>query len=356
MMNFLEHPEFDGHESVACVNDQAAGLSAIIAIHNTELGPALGGCRYYPYGSTAEAMTDVLRLSRGMSYKNALAGLPFGGGKSVVIGDPRRDKHEAQLEALGEAVNALKGRYVIAEDSGTSPDDMRVIARATPFVSGLEDSISGGDPSPITAQGVYLAIKVALAHLHQRTPLEDFTIAIQGLGKVGYALAKLAKADGVTVVASDLFKPSLDRAVEELGVIPCDDNDILFHECDVLAPCAMGGVLNAATIPRLKTRIVAGAANNQLGTAADGELLRQGGILYCPDFVVNAGGVIEIYHQRLKSDAAKRVESLEVISTNLRKIMDIAAVAGIDTESAAIRLAKDILGGQTATRRSDRAA
>ena len=343
-MNLHDHPDFDAHESVTCINDQRAGLKAIIAVHNTHLGPALGGCRYFPYGNTAQAMTDVLRLSRGMSYKNALARLPFGGGKSVIIGDPRRDKRDVQFEALGEAVHALNGQYVVAEDSGTTPEDMRIVARKTPFVSGVEDSASGGDPSPSTALGVFKGIKAALAHHCGSESLAGKTVAIQGVGKVGFALARLIRNEGGTVFASDLYAPSLDKAIAELGVIPRTHDDILSQPCDVLAPCAMGGVISATTIPTLNTRIIAGAANNQLGTASDGEALRQRGILYCPDFVVNAGGVIEIQHQRLGSDALTRSKALEIIPANLMQIFATADGEHIDTERAAVALAHRILG------------
>ena len=342
-MSVFKHPEFQDHEQVVFVNDQSTGLRAIIAVHDTRLGPAVGGCRMFPYNSDDEALTDVLRLSRGMTFKSALAGLPFGGGKSVIMGDPRHEKTPAMMAAMGAAVDRLGGAYVIAEDSGTSPLDMRQASTRTPYVKGLEDNDHGGDPSPHTAQGVFLGIKAAIKTVYKTTDLEGIRVAIQGLGHVGYHLAGLLSKAGVSVMGCDIHAPNVRRAEQHFGLIPIACDEIMTADCDVLAPCALGATLNAQSIPNLRAKIVAGAANNQLASAEDGERLHAQGVVYCPDFAVNAGGVIEIHHQGLQSTKAVRDTAINGVGEVVLEILERSQQSGISTQRVAIELAEERL-------------
>ena len=351
-MTVFAHPSFSEHELVAFHHDHRSGLKAIIAVHNTALGPAVGGCRMYPYASEADALHDVLRLSRGMTYKSALAGLPFGGGKSVIIGDPRKQKSRALLEAMGDFVHSLGGRYIIAEDVGTGVGDIRAIARRTPYVAGLDDNEHGGDPSPSTAYGVFLGIRAAVRHRYGKESLKDFAVSIQGLGHVGFKLARLLIEDGATVYGADINAANLERAVAELGVRPISSDEVLFLPVDVVAPCAMGAVWNADSIPRLRTGIVCGAANNQLATPEDGERLRQSGVLYCPDFVVNAGGIIEAHHQRQCSSECDRLTHIGRIETTLAEVFRLSRDRQVSTELVAKEMAEDILRARDGTNQS----
>src|SRR5712671_4004095 len=275
-MEIFDLREFDGHELIVFGHDPATSLRAIIAIHSTALGPAAGGCRMWPYATTAEAVCDVLRLSRGMSYKNALAGVPFGGGKAVIIGESRKAKTPELFEAFGRLVDSLGGRYVTAEDVGTTSADMASVARATRQVAGLgrAPGEAGGDPGPKTALGVYLGIKAAVRFRLGRQDLQGLRVAVQGLGGVGYHLCALLAAAGAQLRVADV------RA----AAVPVEE--VLAEEVDVLAPCALGAVLTAQSIPRLRARIIAGAANNQLAQGQDAEALRAAGILYAPDYVI----------------------------------------------------------------------
>jgi leucine dehydrogenase len=342
-MSVFEHPEFNGHEKVLYVSEPAVGLNAIIAIHNTHLGPALGGCRMYPYSNSSDALTDVLRLSRGMTYKSALAGLPLGGGKSVVIGDPRHQKTPELLRALGRAVDRLGGQYIIAEDSGTSPGDMHSIAQVTEHVAGIADNFHGGDPSPATAQGVFEGMKAGVEIGLQKKNLDGVTVALQGLGNVGFFLARLLTDAGAIVYGYDLHAPNLERAVEICGVIPVSQADILTMHVDVFSPCALGAILNAQTIASLNARVIAGAANNQLSSPNDDERLAERGIVYCPDFAINAGGIIDVFYQRTAGAAAIQNKALAAIGQTVRLILQTAMGAGIGSQRIAIRLAEQRL-------------
>jgi leucine dehydrogenase len=342
-MSVFSAPAFDQHELVSFCSDRASGLRAIIAVHDTTLGPGVGGCRMFPYASDDEALHDVLRLSRGMTYKSALAGLPLGGGKSVIIGDPRRDKTRELLLAMGDFVQSQSGRYVAAEDSGTGVADMRVIAERTPHVSGLEDNEHGGDPSPSTAYGVYLGIRTAVRHRLGADSLAGLKVAIQGLGHVGFYLARHLRNDGATVYGADVNTENLQRAVSELGVIPVPVEQILALEVDVLAPCAMGAILNERSIPALRAGIICGAANNQLATEGDGAHLKESGILYCPDFLVNAGGIIDVHHQRAGSaDSVKRAH-IARIEASLAEVLRRADECHRPTGAIAEELAEEYL-------------
>ncbi|WP_367198263.1 Glu/Leu/Phe/Val dehydrogenase [Amorphus sp. 3PC139-8] len=289
----FDHPAFDDHEQVVFCSDAENGLTAIIAIHDTSLGPALGGCRMWSYPSSSDAVTDALRLSRGMTYKNALAGLDLGGGKAVILGDPRRDKTPALMTAFGRKVAALGGRYITAEDVGISTDDIEIVAGETEHARGTL-ATGLGDPSPYTSLGVFYGIKAALAHRTGSDRLHGRRIVIQGLGHVGFGLAELLADHGAELVVADIDAERVDAAVARFGAETVAPNRAHTIEADVFAPCALGAGLNETTIPELAAPIVAGAANNQLATEEDGERLLDRGILYAPDYAINAGGVISI--------------------------------------------------------------
>ncbi|WP_028080338.1 Glu/Leu/Phe/Val dehydrogenase dimerization domain-containing protein [Solimonas soli] len=347
-MAVFSHPEFDHHETVSWCHDAASGLRALIAVHNTHLGKGLGGCRMWPYRSEAEALTDVLRLSRGMTYKAALAGLPQGGGKSVIIGDPRRDKTPELMRAMGRAVNRLNGAYVVAEDSGTSVADMRLMAQETVHVGGLADEKAiaegrTGDPSPATAYGTFIGLKAAVRHRLQRDDLRGLKVAIQGVGNVGHRLARHLHEAGAELWVTDLHAPAVERCVREFGATAVPMEAIHALEVDVFAPCALGAVLNDTTIPVLKAPVVAGAANNQLAIAdRHGEALRERGILYAPDYCINAGGIIDIYYEGPGYDWAIVEAHLQKIGTTLAEIFERAQREAQPTHRIADRMAEEI--------------
>jgi leucine dehydrogenase len=342
-MSVFSAPAFDQHELVAFAADNSSGLRAIIAVHDTALGPGVGGCRMFPYASDQEALHDVLRLSRGMTYKSALAGLPMGGGKSVIIGDPRQDKTAALMRAMGEFVHSQGGRYVAAEDSGTGVADIRLMAERTPHVSGMSDNEFGGDPSPSTAYGVFIGIRTAVRHRLGADSCAGLRVAVQGLGHVGFYLARYLREDGATVYGADINEVNLRRAVEELGVLPVSSDEIMGLEVDILAPCALGAVLHDRSISALRAGIVAGAANNQLETAEDSARLQDHGILYCPDFLINAGGIIDVHHQRIGSpDTLKRLH-VERIERTLSEVLLRADATRQPTHDIAEDLAREYL-------------
>ena len=290
-MDIFTHPEFDGHEQVVFSQNGRDGLKSIIAIHNSTLGPALGGCRIWNYQTEADALSDVLRLSRGMSYKAALAGLPLGGGKSVILADSRTEKTPAMMRAMGRAVERLGGRYIIAEDVGAEVADMDEIAKETRHVSGV--SGGAGDPSPWTAEGVFLSLKAAVRHRLGRD-LGGVRVSVTGLGHVGSNLCQLLAQAGARLLVSDIREEAVARMVEAHGAATVPAGEAHAAEADVFAPCALGAGLNETTIPEITARIVCGAANNQLAVAADDARLAECGILYAPDYLVNAGGLISV--------------------------------------------------------------
>ena len=300
-MNLFDNPAFDNHEAVHQFFDQTSGLRAIVAIHSTVLGPAAGGCRRWHYASDESALCDALRLSKGMTYKNALAGLPFGGGKCVVLCEPGEAKSPQIFRALGAAVDSLGGRYVTGEDVGVSMHDMEHVKACTDFVAGLpqEDGYVGGDPAPWTALGVALSISTAARRKLGVDTLAGVSVAIQGVGSVGFHLGRILADAGARLIVADLDSASVCRAVNQFGAQAVSPDEILFQDADVLAPCALGAVLNAQTIPKLKCRIVAGSANNQLETAEDADRLEANDILFLPDYVINSGGVISISREYL---------------------------------------------------------
>jgi leucine dehydrogenase len=355
-MNVFSNPEFDQHEQVVFAADRDTGLRAIIAIHNTNLGPALGGCRMWPYATEEEAITDVLRLSRGMTYKSAMAGLPLGGGKAVVIGDPRKHKTPALLQALGTAVERLGGRYITAEDVGTAPADMLEIRKRTGHVCGIgQGDAATGDPSPYTALGCFVGIQAAVKHRLGRPFLQGLTVAVQGLGHVGFHLCRLLHDAGAQLVVTDIDPQRCRRAESELGARVVGADAIFDAEAEVFAPCALGAVINRNTIARLKVHIVAGAANNQLADASCGQALRDKGILYAPDYVINAGGVIKVCREHFDGDRLVDDEVLRIHDT-LLELFDRAEREGIATNLAADRIAEEKIYGPPAARRPALAA
>ena len=311
-MNAMTEMSNYRHEKVLFVNNEKAGLKAIIAVHNTNLGPAIGGCRLFPYASYDDALFDVLRLSRGMSHKNAVAGLPHGGGKGVIIADPSQ-KTEAMFEAFGEAVNNLGGDYITAEDVNTDCDDALVMMRKTKHICGLP--MNSGDPSPFTARGVWQGIKATAKVALGRDDLEGLTVAVQGLGKVGYDLCRLLNESGAKlIIANRSNKAMAQKAAEEFGAKIVGTDEIMSQECDIFSPNAMGAILNPTTIPTLKCKAVAGGANNQILDEASGLALKARGIFYAPDFVINGGGVInaaaEVDGPYNKEEVLKKVDNI----------------------------------------------
>lgn len=317
----------DSHEAVYKFTDAETGMRAVIAIHSTQNGPAAGGLRMKPYDSFNDALEDALRLSRGMTYKNAAADLPLGGGKAVILGNPNTDKSPALLRAFGQAVASLQGRYITAEDMGMTPADMAEIATQTQYAAGLQGgSFGSGDPSPITAQGVFNGIRTAAAFRLGSGDLRGRVVAVQGLGHVGWDLCKRLRAAGAEIIVTDISAERMKQAVTCLGARTADLSEIYGVEADIFAPCAIGGVINADTIPQLRTSVVAGAANNQLSNMEDADTLHALGILYAPDFVVNGGGIVNVATEILKIDQADKFvsEKLQALDATLRTILNVA--------------------------------
>lgn len=339
-MGTLELMQKEGHELVAYFYDQASGLKAIIAVHSTKLGPALGGCRVWPYESEEAALNDVLRLSKGMTYKSAAMGLPLGGGKAVIIINERRETTPEMWEAFGRAVDSLGGKYITAEDVGTKPEHLEIVRRMTKHVVGLPDT--SGDPSPVTAFGVFNGMKACLEHVYGTDSFEGRTIAVQGLGAVGMSLCRHLHEAGARLVVTDLGQERVNRAVSEFGAEAVAPDDIYGVECDVFAPCALGAVLNDETIPQLKARIVAGSANNQLAEHRHGDMLRERGVLYAPDFIINGGGVINVYHELAPGgyDREKALARVAKIRDQVAEAIQLAEERGISTADAAMELAE----------------
>jgi leucine dehydrogenase len=348
LMQFFNHNEFDNHEHVSFFSCPKTGLKAIITIHNTNLGPALGGCRMWNYNNDEEALYDVLRLSKGMTYKAALADIPLGGGKSVIIGDPKREKTPELMESMGRAVESLGGRYIVAEDVGTCVDDMNHLSKETRYVTGvLQNNKGSGDPSPTTAYGVFLGFIPAVKHRLQKESLRGLTVSVQGLGHVGYYLCKFLHEEGVKLYVCDIDDDKVDAVVQEFGAIALPFNEIYDVKADIFAPCALGGILNDETIKRLKVSIVAGAANNPLEAPHHGPMLSDRGILYAPDYVINAAGLMRVYHEYAANQGSLFSEELILeqvrkIPKKLEMIFDYADKNGISTATAADALAEQI--------------
>ncbi len=301
----FHHPDFDDHEQVLFARDVTAGLRAIVAVHSSVLGPAFGGCRMWPYRDEAEALTDALRLSRGMTYKAAICELPYGGGKSVILGDARQAKTPALLQAMGQVVDRLGGRYIIADDIGTSLDDLRIMRAVTAHTAAATPA--AGQPLPVTACGVFQAIRAAVAHALGRRDLEGLRVAVQGLGNVGLPLCRRLAEAGATLIVTDLDRARTAEAVRGFGALAVEPEAIYAQAADVFAPCALGAVLNDRTIPLLGAEIVCGGANNQLAAARHAAALAARGIVFVPDYIASAGGVIDFHQERLGDDSPDAV-------------------------------------------------
>ncbi len=342
------YPDFDGHEALHFIDDGKCVLRAIIAVHSTHLGPAAGGARFWHYADSAEALTDALRLSRGMSYKNAMAGLPLGGGKSVILADAEAHKSPDLLAAFGRAVDSLGGRYITAEDVGMSVTDMVEVRRQTRFVAGLpaEDADEvGGDPGPHTSLGVFLGIKAAAHRALGKDTVEGLHIAIQGAGSVATGVAMHAFGEGARISIADVDARKAKTLADTVGGKVVDPADVLFLEADVVSPNALGAIFNEETIARLNTPIVAGGANNQLATPADGERLQARGILYAPDYVINAGGIINVCSEYLgDGDASLVRERIQGIPQRLDQIWTESAASGRDPAAVADAMAQRLIG------------
>jgi leucine dehydrogenase len=337
------HLEEGGHEQVVFMNDKASGLRAIVAIHSTALGPALGGTRMWPYKSDEEALRDVLRLSRGMTYKNAVAGLNIGGGKAVIIGDPRKDKSEALFRTFGRFLEGLGGRYITAEDVGIEEKDMEWVRLETKYVTGIPKALGGsGDPSPLTALGVFHGMKACANKVFGSDSLKGKRVAIQGAGHVSSYLADLLAAEGAKIFIADIFDEKAAAVAARTGGTKVAADAIMDVECDVFSPCALGAILNDETIPRLKAPIVAGAANNQLAVEqTHGPMLIKRGILYAPDYVINAGGVISVASElELSSEKQVREKAIRIYDV-ITNIIKTSEELNIPTYQAANKLAED---------------
>lgn len=339
-MSVFSNTEFDGHEQVSFFSDDASGLKGIIAVHDTSLGPAFGGTRMWDYGCEAEALEDVLRLSRGMTYKSALAGLDFGGGKSVIIGNSKSQKSEQLFRAFGKAVDRLGGSYVAAEDVGTSVEDLEWARLETRHIAGISEG-NVGDPSPATAWGVFNAIKASAAHKYGTDDLSRRAVAVQGLGSVGLHLCRHLHGAGASLVVTDIYKDVVQRAVDEFGATPVDSERILDQAVDIFAPCALGAVINDDAVRRLQADIVAGSANNQLAHDHHGDMLKDKGILYAPDYVANAGGIIIIGQEGNDFNRAAAMNKVAGIYDTLEMIYRRAERENINPEKIADKMAQE---------------
>ncbi|TKB43758.1 Glu/Leu/Phe/Val family dehydrogenase [Thalassotalea mangrovi] len=342
-MALFELVDFDYHEQVVYCSDEQTGLKAIIAVHNTNLGPAAGGCRFWDYANEDEALKDVLRLSKGMTYKNAMAGLHLGGGKAVIIGNPKSLKSEELFKAFGRAVNNLGGRYYTAEDVNITTADMAIVNQETEFVSGLEGK--SGNPGPFTALGTFLGIKAAVKFKLGKDDLNGIRVAVQGLGSVGYSLCEKLVAAGAELVVTDINPEALERAHQELNAKVVGLDEIYSQDVDVYAPCALGATINDETLSQLKAVIIAGCANNQLAEARHDQAVKDKGILYAPDYVINAGGIInvalEIGDEPYCADKATAL--VEDIYNTLMDVFTKAAEQGLPTGQVADQMARDII-------------
>lgn len=342
----FDHPDFDDHEGVHFFSDKETGLKAIIAVHNTHRGPGAGGTRFWSYPDPADAVTDALRLSKAMSYKNAMASLKLGGGKAVILRPGTSYDREALFAAYGRAIESVGGKYITAEDVGVSPDDMKVIKTQTDYVAGLDDGpAASGDPSPVTAEGVFRGIQVAARHKFGLESLEGLRVAVQGLGHVGYSLCEHLNRAGCHLIVTDINRSVLELAQKELGALIVEPQDIHAQAVDIYAPCAMGGAISEKTLPDIRAGIIAGAANNQLASPLMGEACRQRGILYAPDYVINAGGIINVAAEISGSYDRNWVSGkLEELEITLKSVFDRASEKNTSTHLVADNMARERLG------------
>ncbi|KAB2881444.1 Glu/Leu/Phe/Val dehydrogenase [bacterium] len=359
-MNTFELMEEKEHEEVVFFSDKKSGLKAIVAIHNTTLGPALGGCRMYPYTSTEQALTDVLRLSRGMTYKAAVAGLNLGGGKSVIIADPKKNKNEILFRAFGRFIQGLGGRYITAEDVGTCVTDMEWVRMETKYVTGISRALGGsGDPSPVTALGTYRGMKACVEKVFGTQSLKGLRVAIQGLGHVGYYLVRHLHDEGAKLIVNDIDNERVKKVVNEFGAEYVDADKIYSVDADIFAPCALGAIVNDQTIPQFKFKIIAGAANNQLADEAKhGQMLIEKKIVYAPDYVINSGGLINVYNELEGYNQEKALSQAKGIYEIVKIILDLAEKENIPTYVASNKIAEDRMNSigrikQTYVRKSE---
>lgn len=338
----FSNASFQEHEQVVFCNDEETGLKAIIGIHNTVLGPALGGTRMWTYKNEFEALNDVLRLSRGMTFKSAISGLNLGGGKAVIIGDAKTQKTEDLMLKFGEFVDSLGGKYITAEDVGMATSDMDLIRTVTPHVTGLSEELGGrGNPSPVTAQGVLMGMKASAQFAYGSDSLEGKTIYVEGIGNVGFVLVEKLVTEGANVYISDINRERLELVRELYNVRIYEGNNLYAEEMDIYAPCALGATLNSDSIPHLKARIVAGSANNQLkNESLHGRMLKEKGIIYAPDFLINAGGLINVYAEINKFTDEEVNQQIENIYTTTLEILTKANNQGMTTYQAAHDIAQ----------------
>jgi leucine dehydrogenase len=334
-MEIFKYLEKYDYEQLLFCQDKQSGLKAIIAIHDTTLGPALGGTRMWTYASEEDAIEDALRLSRGMTYKNAAAGLNLGGGKTVIIGDPRKDKNEEMFRAFGRYIQGLNGRYITVED-------MDLIHEETDFVTGISPAFgSSGNPSPVTAYGVYRGMKAAAKEAFGTDSLEGKVVAVQGVGNVSYNLCRHLHEEGAKLIVTDINKESVARAVESFGATAVNPDEIYGVECDIYAPCALGAVINDQTINQIRAKVIAGAANNQLKETVHGDQIHEKGIIYAPDYVINAGGVINVADELLGYNRERALKKVETVYDTIERVIEIAKRDQIPTYKAADRMAEE---------------
>ncbi|MBW8348058.1 branched-chain amino acid dehydrogenase [Bacillus sp. IITD106] len=341
-MKIFEYMVKYDYEQLLFCQDAQSGLKAIIAIHDTSLGPALGGTRMWTYENEEAAIEDALRLARGMTYKNAAAGLNLGGGKTVIIGDPKKDKNEEMFRAFGRFIQGLNGRYITAEDVGTTVQDMDIIHEETNFVTGISPAFgSSGNPSPVTAYGCYVGMKAAAKEAFGSDSLEGKTVAVQGVGNVAFELCRYLHEEGASLIVTDINKDAVNRAVEAFQAKAVEPNDIYSVEADVFSPCALGAVINDETIPQLKVKVIAGSANNQLKDTKHGDKIHEMGIVYAPDYVINAGGVINVADELYGYNKERALKKVETIYNNVAKVIEISKRDSIPTYVAADRMAEE---------------
>jgi len=342
-MDTFEIIEKNNHEQVVFCSNKAVKLQAIIAIHNSSLGPALGGTRMWTYKSSEEALKDVLRLSRGMTYKASVAGLNLGGGKAVIIGDPNKDKTEDMFRYFGRFVEGLAGRYITAEDVGTDPQDMEYVRMETKYVTGISRALGGsGDPSPVTAYGVYVGMKACAKEIYGDDSLEGKTIAVQGAGNVAKYLCEHLAKENANILVSDIYEDKVKEVAKQTGAQPIDSEAIYEADADIFAPCALGGIINDDTIPKFKFKIIAGGANNQLlDENKHADVLRKENILYAPDYAINAGGLINVSNEFEGYNQDRALKQAETIYQRIQQILTISKERNITTHEAASRLAED---------------
>ncbi len=352
MAGVFQQIEQYGHEQIVFAQDRKVGLKAIIGIHSTVLGPSLGGCRMWKYSDEGEALRDVLRLSRGMTYKAAVAGLKLGGGKAVILGDSRTQKTPELLRSFGRIVEGLSGRYITAEDVGMKVADIDTIRTETRFAVGGSNVGGSGDPSVMTAFGVFQGMKAALKFAGIGEELNGIRVAIQGVGNVGYHLCSYLSAAGARLTVSDVYPNQVDRVIQEFGAVPVQPDQIYAVDCDIFAPCALGAVLNSRTIPQLRCKIVAGSANNQLETEADGYELFKRGVVYAPDYAINAGGLINVAAELDGYEHQRVVKQVTQINKTIASILERSKAEGLPPHLAADRLAEQRLAASASEKKS----